>query len=84
MIIRKAFVGGKRNGKVTGKLYITSSVTLATRVRGEILWAIANQFSTEKGQMYVSSFDASPRLHVKLAGSIREQYSLTFGEALIC
>ena len=56
MVIRKAFVEGRKAGKVTGKLYITNYVTLATRVRAEIMWAIANQFATEKGQMYVTIY----------------------------
>ena len=64
-------------------MYITSSVTLATRVCADVMWAMATQFATTKGQMYVTTHDATPKLHVKLAGSLRDSYSLTFGESLM-
>ena len=47
------------------------------------MWAMATQYATSKGQMYVTTFDATPRLHVKQPGSLRESYSLTFGESLV-
>ena len=81
--IRKRFVEGKKAGKVTGCLYITSCVTLATRVRVEIMWGMANQYATSKGQMYVSAHDSTPKLHVKQAGTLRDSYALNFGEALL-
>ena len=81
--IRKLFVEGRRAGKVTGKLYITNSVTLATRVRADVMWAMANQFATSRGQVYVSTYDIAPKLHIKLAGFHRDSFSLTFGESLL-
>ena len=50
--IRKEFVDQKKAGKVPRKLYLTNSVTLATRVRAEIMWGMANQYSTREKKMY--------------------------------
>ena len=33
--------------------------------------------------MYVTTHDTAPRLHVKIQGSMRDQFSLSFGDALI-
>ena len=33
--------------------------------------------------MYVNTFGTSPRLHIRLTESMREQYSISFGEALV-
>ena len=67
----------------TNSEHITNSVTLATRVCAEIILAMANQFATYRGQMYVSTWDITTKLHVKQAGSLRDSYALTFGEALL-
>ena len=42
--IRKAFVAAKKNGRELGKVHVANCVTLATRVRVDILHAIANKF----------------------------------------
>ena len=47
------------------------------------MWAMATQFANPKGQMYVTNFDATPKLHVKQMGSLRESFALSFGESLV-
>ena len=44
-MLRTSFVAKKRSGVDFGKLHVANSVILGTRVRTDILKAIANQFS---------------------------------------
>jgi hypothetical protein len=44
-------------------------VTLGTRVRIEIIKAMAKCFANEKEIMYVSSFSSRPMLHLRLKES---------------
>ena len=84
-LIRKAFVNRKKKKEANSPCArgtISNSVTLATRVRSEILWAMAKQYGTKDEKMYVSTFDSRPRFHVKATGS-GKLYSLTFADSLL-
>jgi hypothetical protein len=48
-----------------GKAFVTNSVSLATRVRVDILRAIARQLSSDKEDYFVSAFTSRPVMHVK-------------------
>ncbi len=63
--LRKQFAVQKCAGKDFGKAYIANSVTLATRVRVDILKATAKHYATEGEEMYVSAFSSRPMLHVR-------------------
>jgi hypothetical protein len=61
---------------------MANSVTLATRVRVEILRAVARQFSTKGGEeMYVTAYTSRPVLHIKTTGAMKPQ-SLTFADCM--
>jgi hypothetical protein len=55
-----------KSGEDFGKIHIANSVSLATRIRVDILKAIARQFSDPvKETMYVSAYTSRPVLHIK-------------------
>ena len=54
--LRKQFATKKKAGTDFGRTYIANSVTLGTRVRIEILKAIAKNCVGEREIMYVSAF----------------------------
>ena len=63
--IRKQFAEKKKAGVDFGRLFLSNSVTLATRVRIDILKAIAKKYSSEKEDLYVTAFTSRPVLQVK-------------------
>ena len=78
---RMGFVEKKKAGEDFGKLHMANSVCLATRVRVDILKAIAKQFSSADGEtMYVSVYSSRPVLHVREGDS--RSYALTFADAV--
>ena len=81
--IRKQFAVKKRGGADFGKVYLANSVTLGTRVRVDILKAMAKCFTTEREIMYVSAFTSRPLLHVKQKEAGARSMSFTFSDALI-
>ena len=54
--LRKSFAQKKKAGQDFGRTYISNCVTLATRVRIEILKAMAKKFSSEKERMFVMGY----------------------------
>jgi hypothetical protein len=57
---RSLFVAKMKSGEDFGKIHIANSVCLATRIRVDILKAIARQFSDpDKETMYVSAYTSS-------------------------
>ena len=79
---RKTFVSKLKNGEDFGRIHLANSVCLATRVRVDILKAIAKQFSKPEGEtMFVSAYTSRPVLHIKRGGEERQQV-LTFADAL--
>jgi hypothetical protein len=51
--IRKSFAQKKKAGRDYGKIYLSNCVTLATRVRIEILMAMAKKFESDTKKMFV-------------------------------
>ena len=64
--IRSTFVQVKKAGLIDlGTLHISNVVTLATRVRADIMRGIVDQFAAPgKVKMFVSAFNSRPVLHV--------------------
>ena len=80
--IRNAFVAKKKGGADFGRIHISNSVCLATRVRVDILRGIARQFTVEGGDdMFVSAFNSRPVLRIKEPNNQRD-YALTFADAI--
>ncbi len=80
--IRKAFVNKMKGGMQFGRLHIANSVTLATRVRVDILKSIVKQFSIKgKDEMYVVAYNSRPVIVEKMEGAERS-FTLTFADAV--
>ena len=76
--IRLGFAEKKRAGGDFGKLFIANSVSLGTRVRIDILKAIAKKHSSEKQEFHVAAFSSRPVLMVREKGVEQRQTTLTF------
>ena len=79
--IRREFGKLKKDGKIEGRLFIANSVTLATRVRLEILKAIARKCSSPREDMHVVAFTSRPLLQVKPKDG-GQMTTLTFVDAI--
>jgi hypothetical protein len=66
---------------LTGRLFVSNSVTLATRVRLEILRAIAKKCSSGVEDMFCMGFTSRPVLQVKRKDGGGQQ-ALTFVDAI--
>ena len=81
--IRKEFGKLRKEGKTTrGGIFIANSVTLATRVRLEVLRAMAKKCSNEEYDMHVMGFTSRPVLQVKRKDG-GGQFVLTFVDAVV-
>jgi hypothetical protein len=85
--IRKAFAERRKKERLTGileKIFISNSINIGTRVRIEILKAIAKKISTDQDQAYVVSFISRPIMHIKQKSdrSGRPSKSYTFIDAV--
>ena len=64
-----------------GSLHMANAVTLATRVRADLLGAMAKHLSKPgKEEMYVSAYNSRPVLHIKSQDSF--MMAMTFTEAV--
>jgi hypothetical protein len=66
--IRKAFADKRKSTKLTGcleRVFISNSINVGTRVRIEILKAIAKRISNAQDLAYVASFISRPVMHVR-------------------
>ena len=81
--IRAAYVAAK-NAKVDlGRLFVANSVTLATRVRCDIMRAISQKISKPGiEEAYVTPFSSRPVLHIKNLKDRKQPYALTFSDAI--
>ena len=77
--IRSCYAEKKKNNVDLGKLFVANCVTLATRVRTDILRAISTK-NYNKGifELYVAPLSLRPVLHVKDVNN----YALTFADAI--
>ena len=86
--IRKAFAEKrKKDGKLSGcleRIFLSNSINIGTRVRIEILKAIAKRISNTQDLAYVASFISRPVIHVKPRNSRNERptKSYTFIDAV--
>jgi hypothetical protein len=79
--IRSRYAEKKKNKEDLGNLFVAYCVTLATRVRTDIMRAIATK-NSKKGslELYVAPFSSRPVLHVKDVS--KSPYALTFADAI--
>ena len=81
--IRKDFAAMRKNGgEGLGKLFVANSVTLATRVRLDIMKAIAKKCENKAEQMFVRGFSSRPVLQVRQRDGSRPPLTLTFADAV--
>ena len=72
----------KKKDKVEmGKLFVANSVTLATRVRSDILRAMALKCSNDREDFFVVGFTSRPVLTVRQKDK-SGQFALTFADAI--
>ena len=64
-----------------GKMFVANSVTLATRVRTDVLKAIAQKMTNENEDFFVVGFSSRPVLTVRRKDS-SSQYALTYADAV--
>jgi hypothetical protein len=85
--MRKAFADKRKEGDGTtlGRLYVANSVTLSTRVRIEVMKAIAKKLTTKSESAHVAAFSSRPILHVKTQkhGGEPEVRAFTFIDSVI-
>ena len=80
--IRKGFWEKKKSGHDFGRIFVANSVTLATRVRIDILKAIAKRNTNEKENFSVSAFVSRPVLHIRTKESGKSSGTFNFSDAL--
>jgi hypothetical protein len=67
--IRKSFAEKRKADlKIFGRLYIASSVSLSTRVRVDVMKAIAKRLTNKAVNAHVAAYSSRPILHVRDAG----------------
>jgi hypothetical protein len=83
-IIRKAFAEKKKSGADLGRLFIANSVNLATRVRVDILKALARKVSDLNLIAYAVPFISRPVMQIrsKESGRSSEARSFSFTDAV--
>ena len=82
MKIRKEYGKQRKEGKVVGGIFVSNSVTLGTRVRLEILKAIARKCSSPDEDMFVHGFVSRPVLQIRQKNG-GAQRALTFVDAIV-
>jgi hypothetical protein len=68
--LRKAFAEKRKegDGKAFGRLYVANSVSLSTRVRIDIMKALAKKISNSNVKAHVAAYSSRPILHVRTEG----------------
>ena len=82
MKIRREFSAKKKADQDLGRIFIANSVTLATRVRIDILKAIAKKFSNDKEDLSVSAFVSRPVIHIRSKDGRTRYGTFNFSDAL--
>ena len=82
LLIRKEFAKKKKGGVDFGRLGIFNSVTLATRVRIEIMWAMAKKPGNDNEIRTVLSYSSRPILQIKDKEGKKRPMSLGFADAI--
>jgi hypothetical protein len=86
--IRKAYAEKRKegDGSSMGRLYMSNSVTLSTRVRIDILKSISKKITNEKESGYVAAYSSRPILHVRTKTGKGDEVinrAYTFTDAII-
>ena len=81
--IRKEFAAKKKAGQDFGRVYLANSVTLATRVRVDIMKAMAKKYSTEAEEIFVVAFASRPVLQVRPKDQNKKSMGFTFSDAVV-
>jgi hypothetical protein len=69
LAIRKSFAEKRKaDVKTFGRLYIANSVSLSTRVRVDIMKAIAKKLTNKEVSAHVAAYSSRPILHVRDVG----------------
>jgi len=71
MIIRRAYAEKKKNKSLSNdldSLFIANCVSLATRVRVDVMKAIARRLTNQNDLAYVAGFTSKPMMHIRKAG----------------
>ena len=79
--IRKGYGQMRKEGKVEGRLFVANSVTQATRVRLEVLRAIAKVCLNSNEDFFAQSFTSRPVLQIKRKDS-GGQLTLSYVDAV--
>jgi hypothetical protein len=82
--IRKEFSAKGKGGHNFGRVFVANSVTLATRVRVDILKAIAKHYTSDKEIFSSSAFVSKPVLHIRSKGEGLRLGIYNFSDALTC
>ena len=81
--LRQEFAAKKKAGEDFGRIYLANSVTLATRVRVDIMKAMAKKFTTEREDMFVVAFASRPVLQVRSKEQNVRSMGYTFSDAVV-
>jgi hypothetical protein len=69
--VRKAYADKRKNKQLSRdleSLFISNSVSLATRVRVDVMKAIARKITNAQDLAYVAGFTSRPMMHIRKAG----------------
>jgi hypothetical protein len=70
--VRKAFADRRKKKELAADLdsiFLSNCVNLATRIRVDILKAIARRLTNDKDLAYVAGFTSRPMMHIRMAGA---------------
>ena len=80
--LRKKFANQRKAGQDFGRVQLTNCVTLATRVRIDILKAMAKKFTSDREDLFVYGYASRPVLHIRPKDQKKPMW-LTFSDALV-
>jgi hypothetical protein len=81
--LRRTFAQKKKSGHDFGRTYISNCVTLATRVRIEILKAMAKKFCSDREEIFEIGYASRPVLHIKPKSGNQRPMWLSYSDALL-
>jgi hypothetical protein len=76
--IRKAFADKKKAGEDFGRLFLANCVGLATRVRVDIMKALAKRCTEGKDIAFVVAFTSRPMLHIRTTDTSGQSRTMTY------
>ena len=76
--IRKAFADKKKAGEDFGRLFLANCVGLATRVRVDVMKAIAKRCTEGNDTGFVVAFTSRPMLHIRTTETSGQSRTMTY------